>query len=231
MRVYLGCTEPVWEIDLRKCDPNKDFGKGFYVTALKAHAKIAAQALKKKGEKPMVLEFEYDDFACDHKEDFKLLRFRTCSEQWLDFVILNRNSGEEQKHDYDVVEGPAVTETIISRMEEYLNGMVSKEDFLQELSHQKKSHQVCFCTFKSLQLLRNLNRKPVHRLKHVGKHLVFALIFDDEDDEIDISQAADLFYSSKTLEVVVEESLREDAAIRKKTAWDFYKILREELDS
>jgi hypothetical protein len=64
---------------------------------------------------------------------------------------------KKQKHDFDIVECPVADDAVVSRMTDYLDGIVLKEDFLQELSFYKKTHQICFCTVKSLLLLKNLN--------------------------------------------------------------------------
>ena len=38
MIVYHGSYTEITKIDLSKCEPNKDFGKGFYVTKIKEQA-------------------------------------------------------------------------------------------------------------------------------------------------------------------------------------------------
>jgi len=40
MKVYHGSHIKVDKIDLSKCKPNKDFGRGFYVTKLRYHAEV-----------------------------------------------------------------------------------------------------------------------------------------------------------------------------------------------
>ncbi len=40
MIVYHGSYTEITKIDLSKCEPNKDFGKGFYVTKIKEQAEI-----------------------------------------------------------------------------------------------------------------------------------------------------------------------------------------------
>jgi hypothetical protein len=50
MKVYHGSYIKVDKIDLSKCKPNKDFGKGFYVTKFRNHAKEWAKIIGKKYE-------------------------------------------------------------------------------------------------------------------------------------------------------------------------------------
>jgi hypothetical protein len=95
MRVYHGSDVLIQQVDLQKCKPNKDFGIGFYVTALQEQARDMAVRVSKWSEnKPVVTEFEFDEFAWEDDE-LKTLRFDEYNEQWLDFIILNR-SGEKK---------------------------------------------------------------------------------------------------------------------------------------
>ncbi|MDR2563438.1 MAG: DUF3990 domain-containing protein [Prevotellaceae bacterium] len=90
MRVFHGSDIFIQEVDLLKCKPNKDFGRGFYVTAIKQQAiEMAVRVAKWTGNKPVITEFEFDEFAWED-EDLKTVRFEKYCEEWLDFVVLNR---------------------------------------------------------------------------------------------------------------------------------------------
>lgn len=54
MKVYHGSYIKVDTIDLSKCKPNKDFGKGFYVTKFRHHAEEWAKIIGENTEQ-MVL--------------------------------------------------------------------------------------------------------------------------------------------------------------------------------
>ena len=45
MNVYHGSYTKIEEIDLSKSIPNKDFGKGFYVTKFRKHAESWAEVM------------------------------------------------------------------------------------------------------------------------------------------------------------------------------------------
>jgi hypothetical protein len=48
MKVYHGSYIKVDKIDLLKCKPNKDFGRGFYVTKFRNHAEEWAKTIGEK---------------------------------------------------------------------------------------------------------------------------------------------------------------------------------------
>ncbi len=48
MIVYHGSYTEIKKVDLSKCEPNKDFGRGFYVTNIKEQAEVWANI---KGDK------------------------------------------------------------------------------------------------------------------------------------------------------------------------------------
>jgi CRISPR/Cas system-associated endonuclease/helicase Cas3 len=52
MRVYHGSDTLVSVIDLQKCKPNRDFGRGFYVTKLRSQAESMAERVTKYSKKP-----------------------------------------------------------------------------------------------------------------------------------------------------------------------------------
>ncbi|MDR0792647.1 MAG: DUF3990 domain-containing protein [Chitinophagaceae bacterium] len=153
MRVYHGSDTAVSIVDLQKCKPNKDFGRGFYVTKLRSQAEDMAKRVTKYNKlTPVVTEYEFDEYTYED-EDLKVLRFDDYSEDWLDFVVLNRSADKRrQAHDYDIVEVPVADDRISRNVSKYLRGKISKEDFLEMLKH-SENHQICFCTVNYLIML------------------------------------------------------------------------------
>ena len=90
MIVYHGSYTEIKKVDLAKCDPNKDFGRGFYVTKIKKQAEVWAEI---KGDKNnisgVVTEFDFYETAFTNGL-YKVLRFSDYSDEWLDFVVQNR---------------------------------------------------------------------------------------------------------------------------------------------
>ncbi|GHV27072.1 hypothetical protein FACS1894176_08590 [Bacteroidia bacterium] len=62
MRVFHGSDTLVSVIDLQKCKPNRDFGRGFYVTKLRSQADDMAIRVTRYSKKPpYVTEYEFDE--------------------------------------------------------------------------------------------------------------------------------------------------------------------------
>jgi CRISPR/Cas system-associated endonuclease/helicase Cas3 len=142
MRVYHGSDTLVSVIDLQKCKPNRDFGRGFYVTKLRSQAESMAKRVTKYSKKPpVVTEYEFDEYAYQDN-DLNVLRFDAYNEEWLDFVVLNRNADKRrQAHEYDIVEGNVADDKITRNITKYLKGKILKQNFLEMLKHSEPNHQ------------------------------------------------------------------------------------------
>ena len=224
MQVFHGSYTEILKINLSKSQANKDFGRGFYVTKFRLQAeKWAAIIARINHKKPVVTEFTFYVRAFED-ERYKILRFSDYNEEWLDFVILNRDRETiEQKHDYDIIEGPIADDKIANRIDDYLAGLVSKSDFLKELIYDKEeTHQVCFCTVNSLQMLKKTDTKfsllITRILEPVIENLITGLGFDEE-------KATDIFYTSKTFSKLSDKNTE----FYLKPWHEIYEILRKEL--
>ena len=61
MILYHGSNVAIENIDLAKCRPYKDFGKGFYLTDIPRQAeRMAARTAKIFGGEPILTSFEFD---------------------------------------------------------------------------------------------------------------------------------------------------------------------------
>lgn len=70
MRLFHGTNIDFKEIDFQKCKPNKDFGKGFYLTDIKQQALDMAVRRTKFSNcgSPIVQEYEFDESLLSSKE-------------------------------------------------------------------------------------------------------------------------------------------------------------------
>ena len=150
MKLYHGSYMMVKEIDLSKGERYRDFGRGFYTTKFRLQAESWAKRTgAKHGNSGFVTEFEFKETFFDPSRKYNVLRFDGYTNEWLDFVVLNRDDMFiEQRHDYDIVEGPVADDKIQFRLRQFLNGRVSREQFLKELSYHEETRQICFCTLK-----------------------------------------------------------------------------------
>lgn len=98
MLLYHGSYTPVVNIDLKKCDTGKDFGKGFYVTADKNQARnfIRTSLLKAKTRKQIPDGQNFGYVTCyeyhNSLTDIPVFEFADADKEWLWFIALNRRS-------------------------------------------------------------------------------------------------------------------------------------------
>ena len=222
MKVYHGSYTVIDEIDLSKCKAGKDFGRGFYVTNILSQAEIWASR-KGRNKKGIVTEFEFDEFFFED-DLVKVLRFEEYTEEWLDFVVCNRKnkSRKQEVHDYDIVEGPVADDKVTEQVDNYIDGIISKEDFLNDLIH-LPSHQICFCTVQSLQALM-LSKPIINRNIHIiGSNILQALMTDCGINEM---EAADKYYTSNTYTQLADETTE----FFNKDWTEIYEFLKQELN-
>jgi hypothetical protein len=225
MKVYHGSDTLVSVIDLQKCKPNRDFGRGFYVTKLRSQAESMAKRVTKYSKKiPVVTEYEFDEYAYQD-DDLNVLRFDTYNEDWLNFVVLNRNADKRrQVHEYDIVEGNVADDKIARNITKYLKGKISKQDFLEMLKYSEPNHQICFCTINSLQMLDFIENPTdiSYEISEISESLLEALMLDNQINEV---KAADLFYSSDTFAQLEDENSK----LNLKPWQEIYEMLKKEL--
>jgi len=161
-RVYHGSYTEIDEINLSLCKVSGDFGRGFYVTCTRSHAEYWAKRKSKENHNnAFITEFEFDTNIY-RESQLKVLHFDDYNEEWLDFVALNRmNKKAQQAHNYDIVEGATADDDVVTRIYDYLNNNVSKEQLLMELTHKTPLPQICFCSAKALQILINKKSVPL----------------------------------------------------------------------
>jgi hypothetical protein len=206
MKVYHGSYIAIENIDFSFCRKRRDFGKGFYVTKFFLQAEYWAE---RKGEdhdtEGIITEFEFDESFFED-EDIKVLRFDSYNDKWLDFIVLNRlNKNEAQAHDYDMIEGPVADDDIATRVYDYIKGKVSKTLFLKELTHKTPTHQICFCTMKSLQALEQDKYSIDSKMMMIDKQIIKNLIIEKKMTEF---EATDKYYTSNLYARLSDEATK-----------------------
>jgi hypothetical protein len=163
MMLYHGSNMDFEKIDLGKCRPFKDFGKGFYTSPIQEQAWLMARRtvrIYRKG-KPFVIEYFLDDaFLSD--ADLKIKRFNGPCNEWARFVVKNRNHQFQDRESpecnvdgkYDIVIGPVANDDIAALINVYLAGIISEEALTKELTFRDLSMQTSFHTEKAVTCLR-----------------------------------------------------------------------------
>ena len=223
MKVYHGSYTKIEKIDLAQCRSHRDFGRGFYVTKYLHHAeKWAINIGRRHKTQGVVTEFEYHESAFTHSI-CKIKHFENYNEEWLDFVVKNRNENNpEPVHDYDIVDGPVANDKVQNRIDAHLEGKISKADFLEELKYHEETHQICFCTLNSLQTLNYANKTPRRSITDITEPLIETLMLDKNIDEV---RATDIFYGADTFKQLSDET----TGLYKKSWQEIYEILKKEL--
>jgi hypothetical protein len=222
MNVYHGSYIEIIDIDLNICMLGRDFGQGFYVTKFREQAEVwASKKGEKKGTTGFVTEYEFNVNLCRMMK-LKVLHFDDYSDEWLDFVVMNRkNDTEQQAHDYDIVEGPVADDKIATEVDKYIEGLITKEQFLNDLTHYP-SHQICFCTMQSLQALSQQKGKIDIAVYDIGYNVVQSLMIDYNINEM---EAADRYYTSN-----IYTQLADETTLFYKKPWqEIYEMLKQEL--
>lgn len=158
MILFHGSTVNIEHIDLAKSRPNKDFGRGFYLSEDKQQAQRMGEfkALTEGGV-PIINMYEFDSSVLASHE-LNILRFADYSRDWAEFVFMNRNNASDKSaHDYDIVYGPIANDRVGVQISKYEAGDITLEQFLENLKYMKGiTFQYFFGTERALAKLKKL---------------------------------------------------------------------------
>lgn len=133
--LYHGSNVPIRQIDLSMSKPDKDFGKGFYLTDIKEQAFDMAKRRARilgVGE-PVVTAFAFDETLLT-RTIFKVKRFDEPSEEWAEFILNNRHASRNHfHHDFDIVIGPIADDGVAFQLGRYERGLISLATLAEEL--------------------------------------------------------------------------------------------------
>lgn len=158
MKLYHGSNTDIQQIDFAKSKPNKDFGRGFYLTADKHQAQqLAEQRALFFGGKPVVNTYLFDDKALKDGS-LKVKIFENYSVEWAEFVVANRfNPNAQVIHDYDIVYGPIANDKVGVQIELFTDKLIDMPTLIQRLKYmQGITFQYFFGTEKAIALLQKI---------------------------------------------------------------------------
>jgi hypothetical protein len=155
MILYHGSNISIDKINLEMSKPNKDFGKGFYLSDNENQALEMAQIKSVLlGGEPIVTKFEFD-VAVMNSSELCIKIFDEYSVEWADFVFANRE-GDAVKQ-YYIVYGPIANDKVGLQIRKLKDGSIDKVEFLNRLKYMKGlTFQYYFGTEKSIKYLRKL---------------------------------------------------------------------------
>ena len=159
MRLYHGSNTSFQEIDLGRCRPNKDFGKGFYLTPDYAGAvKMAHRTVRRFGGHPFVMAFEFDDAVL---AGVPVRCFPSPSGEWAMFVMANRRpqmtaEDHNRQNQYGMVCGPIANDDLALLFRQFERGLVSVEMLVREMRFKQLTIQYSFHVPAALAALKFL---------------------------------------------------------------------------
>ena len=149
MTVYHGSYTVVKEPKVVKSRNTKDFGNGFYCTIIREQAERWAR----RYETPMV-----NAYTVRMDVSLKILEFSDMTEEWLDFIIDCRHG---KTHDYDIVIGAMANDQIYNFIADYMDGIITREQFWVLARFKYPTHQINFCTPKAIECLEFVSSEEV----------------------------------------------------------------------
>ena len=141
MTVYHGEYIPISKPEIRVGHYTKDFGPGFYCTIIKEQA----QRWAKRYETKVISIYDVR-----MNNNLNIKEFTEMSEEWLDFIVDCR-SGKD--HNYDIVIGAMADDQIYNFVSDYIDGIITREQFWVLAKFKYPTHQIAFCTKDALKCL------------------------------------------------------------------------------
>ena len=141
MELYYGSYVAVEHPRIIKGRFTKDFGEGFYCSALKKQAVKWAQ----RYDTSVVSHYEYNE-----SPNLNILKFEEMTDEWLDFIVACRKG---EPHDYDIVIGAMANDQIYNYVSDFINGVLTREQFWIMAKFKYPNHQINFCSTAALKCI------------------------------------------------------------------------------
>lgn len=149
MTVYHGSYTIVKQPKIIIGKNTKDFGSGFYCTVIRESANRWAQ----RYNTPVV-----NTYTVRFLSDLNILEFKEMSEEWLDFIIQCRHG---IPHTYDIVIGAMANDQIYNYIANYIDGILTREQFWVLAKFKYPTHQINFASQRSLECLTFVSSKEM----------------------------------------------------------------------
>lgn len=157
MKLYHGTNVDFERIELSRCKPNKDFGKGFYLTDVRHQAQQMAirKCTFEETGSPLIQVYEVDD-ACLSDGSLNVKMFESVNREWAEFILMNRKSRGKKMHEYDIVVGPVADDGVVYQLNLYLQRIISLDTLVEALTYRKLNSRYCFLTEKAINKLKRV---------------------------------------------------------------------------
>ncbi len=161
MIIFHGGFSEIQKPEILEPKRTLDFGSGFYATTNFEQAKKWAITKKDRFhfKNAIVNQYDFDKIILQNSE-LNCKIFENADEDWLDFVVSNRQD-INFSHDYDVVFGAVANDNVYASINLYEQGFLRKNELLEELRTWKYVDQFCFHTEKALKHLQFIKSEEV----------------------------------------------------------------------
>lgn len=157
MKLYHGTNLDFRKIDFKECKPNKDFGRGFYLTDIRQQAVEMAIRRTKFEEtgSPVVQEYDFDECLLSSNE-LNVKIFDGISTDWAQFIVANRKARGKKIHNYDIVVGPIADDGVVFQINLFMMRFITIEELVKRLEYKKLNSQYYFGTEQAVSKLIRL---------------------------------------------------------------------------
>lgn len=129
----------------------KDFGAGFYCTVIKEQAERWAKRYATR---------VVNTYSLLINEKLDILEFKEMTDEWLDFIIACRSG---QSHSHDIVIGAMANDQIYNYVSDYIDGVITREQFWVLARFKYPTHQINFCSDEALACLSFFKSEVVRK--------------------------------------------------------------------
>lgn len=154
IKLYHGTNTTFDKVELDKCLPYKDFGRGFYLTTIRTQALARAKSkCNFEGGVPTILVYQFDE---KELANLNVKYFEKPTEEWANFIFANRNKRNKKMHNYDIVIGPVADDGVIASIRLYETKVIDLAEFVKRLEYAHPNIQYAFCTERAIALLQKI---------------------------------------------------------------------------
>jgi hypothetical protein len=161
MKLYHGSNVKIENIDLLKCHPFKDFGRGFYLTTIKQQAWDMAKRTSDIEHigKPFLMTYDFENTGIS---SLNIKEFDGVTDSWAEMIMNNRNRSFRNfdeplfngDNKYDIVFGPVANDNISRIFALYTQGVIRYDQLKNELEFKELNNQYSFHTNSAIALLK-----------------------------------------------------------------------------
>lgn len=149
MTVYHGSYTTVKNPMIMTGKNTKDFGTGFYCTIIREQAERWAR----RYHTGIV-----NTYTVRMNTNLNIREFSDMTEEWLDFIIDCRLG---LPHEYDIVIGAMANDQIYNFIADYMDGIITREQFWVMARFKYPTHQINFCTAEALKCLEFISSEEL----------------------------------------------------------------------